>query len=463
MGSVSEPARRSVPAVLVALPGLALAVAIAAALAPGLAAPFQFDDWADIAFNPAAKAATFFAELPTTVRPLLKASYALNELLFGPSAFGYHLVNLVLHLVATGLVGLLGRRAAMLTGSSGERALWVGLAVAALWALHPVAAESAIYASGRSAVLSGVLLLAALLASTAARPSVATALGAALLAFLAPLARETALIVPFLLLWWQLTLGPPAPAGEMVRRALPVWLGAGAAAAVILAMPRHRALLGFSLEAREPLDALRANVHALWEMISFWPMPWRISIDPASPLAPGWVTAPTFLKAGALVLAAAAAVWARRRWPIIAFGIGWTLLALAPSNSLLWRVEPVGLRPLYLASLGPALVLAWLLVGGEQRRPRLGAAITGVLCVALAAGSAQRAIVYRSPVTLWEDAVAKAPGKGRAWVMLGGAYLAERRASEAEAAFETALDLAPWLVEAERGLDLARVAAGGQP
>ncbi|MCC6984247.1 MAG: hypothetical protein IT535_13330, partial [Bauldia sp.] len=347
-----------------------LAFVLMLALAPGLEAPFQFDDWADIVANPAAHAATFLAELPTTVRPFLKASYALTDLVFGLRPLGYHLGSLLLHLAATVLAFALARRAARQAGYAPEQAAWVGLATAGLWALHPVATESAIYASGRSAVLSGVLVLGGLLAATGERSSFLSQLVAGGLALLAPLARETALVLPFLLLWWQLTVLPREPAGAMARRAAPVWAGALLAALMLLAMPRHRALLGFSLEARAPLDALRVNLHAIMEMLAFWPMPWRISIDPASPVAGGWLSADTLAKGAVLLAAAGLALACRRRWPILALGLGWTLLAIAPSNSLLWRLEPVGLRPLYLASFGLALPLAALLVRVERwQRP----------------------------------------------------------------------------------------------
>jgi hypothetical protein len=434
--------------------GLALAVVFA--LAPSLDAPFQFDDWADIVANPAAHAATFLSELPTTVRPLLKASYALTDLLFGLRPFGYHLGNLLLHLLATGLAFGLARRAAAQAGYEPDEAAWIGLATAGIWGLHPAATESVIYVSGRSAVLSGVLALGALLAATGARPSAGALIAAGVLAFLAPLARETALVLAFLLLWWQLTVQPREPASAMLRRALPVWAGAALAALVLLAMPRQRALLSFSLEARTPLEALRANLHAIVEMLAFWPMPWRISIDPASPVAGGWLSPDTLLKGAGLAAAAAVALVLRRRWPILALGIGWTLLAVLPSNSLVWRLDPVGLRPLYLAGIGLSLLLAVVLLRLDRWRWPIGTFVAVALCATLAFATTQRASLYRSTVALWEDAVAKAPGKGRAWTMLGGAYLAEGRNAEAEAAFEAALDVAPWLVEAERGLDLAR-------
>lgn len=429
---------------------VALGLAIVVVIAPGLSAPFQFDDWADIVLNPAAQARTFFAELPTTVRPLLKATYAVVDAVLGPSALGHHVVNLLLHLGAAACVFALARRAAEAAGRAVD-AVGIGFATAALWALHPVATENVIYASGRSAVLSSLLVFAALLVATSKRLGAASAATGAMLAFLAPLARETAVVLPLLLLWWQATLEGNGPIPARIRRAAPIWIGTALAVAVLLVMPRHRDLVAFSLESRAPLEALRVNVRAVFDVLAFWPAPWRVSIDPPSPVVGGWLDLGTILCAAALVVALCLAFAFRRRWPIASLGVGWALIALAPSNSLVWRIEPVGLRPLYLASFGLALPLAFWLADARLRRVGLG--VIMVLALALASLTMTRAILYRSTVALWEDAVAKAPAKGRAWVMLGSSYLAEGWYTEAEEAFVEAVRLAPWLVEAERGLD----------
>ncbi|HKY94532.1 MAG TPA: hypothetical protein VJL84_04465, partial [Kiloniellales bacterium] len=91
------------------LPALLL-LAVAAVWASSLGAGFVFDDWADVVENAAAQAATFLDRLPTTLRPLLKASYALQDWLHGPWAPGFHAGNVLLHVATTAVVLLLLRR-----------------------------------------------------------------------------------------------------------------------------------------------------------------------------------------------------------------------------------------------------------------------------------------------------------------------------------------------------------------
>ena len=314
--------------------------------------------------------------------------------------------------------------------------------------------------------LSTLLVLASLaLIAADDVPSARRALGAGLLAFLAPLAKETALVLPLLLVWWEATLGPrDVPLRERARRLTPVFVGTAGAAFVLALLPRHRELLGFSLAVRPPLEALRGNVQAVPAMLGLWAFPWRLSIDPAKPLEWAWTEAPTLLGLAFLGALAAFALVARRRAPFAAFAIGWALLALAPSNSFVWRLDPVGVRPLYLASVGPA-VLAAALVGAALavRTPAFGrASLAGALALAcaLGAGLVVRNARYRSPVALWEDAVQKAPRSARAMNNLGFAYLAAGRLDDAERLLEAAREADPGMNQPECGLAAIRIQKG---
>lgn len=408
----------------------------------GLAAGFHFDDFAEVVENTASQAETFFARLPHTLRPLLKASYALQDWLHGPWAPGFHAGNLLLHLAATALAFAWLRRL------TGQRAALVAVA---LWALHPALAASVTEVAGRSAPLSGLLLLASLYLATG--PATAARLaGAGLLAFLAPLARETALVLPLLLLWWQMTLGGARP----WRRALPVWGGALLAALVILLLPRHRELIEFSLQVRGPLEALRGNAVALPSILRFWALPWEVSIDPAQPRAWGWLQAPVLLSLAGLGLTALAALRLRRRRPPVAFALGWTLLCLLPSNAVLWRIEPVGLRPLYLAGLGPCLLLGLVLA-----RSRAGFVLAALLALGLAVATIERNRLYADPVALWRDAAEKAPDKARPWIQLGLALLEQGCRAEAEEALQRGLRLDPGSPAGRLALERLRLTAPG--
>ncbi|MCB6179277.1 hypothetical protein LHP98_14225 [Rhodobacter sp. Har01] len=414
--------------------------------APALWGGFVYDDFNDVVRNPSAQAGQFFQRLPQMARPLLKASYALQDALHGPNPFGFHAVNLALHLVATALVLALVRRAATLAGTPELAALRLAALTAALWAVHPASAETVSYVSGRSAGLSGVLSLAALWAATGPRPwPVAAFLSAAL----APLARETALIVPLLLLAWQLCL--PAPGG--LRRAVPVWLGALAAALLLAALPRHQDLVAFSLTLRDPADALRGNLFAVTEMLRLWFQPWRISAVPAQPVIYGWTDLPTLLRLAALAGAALAALRLRRRAPLVALAVLWTLLALAPANSLIWRLDPVAVRPLYLAGIGLALLVACALVR-VRAGPVLGAMLAAALALGLAAMTFQRAGLYADAVALFADAAAKTPGEARPLVLLGLVQANAGDAAAARATLRRALALDPANAEARNALRL---------
>ncbi|OYW60348.1 MAG: hypothetical protein B7Z31_04330 [Rhodobacterales bacterium 12-65-15] len=427
------------------LVALALA-ATALAHAPALWGGFLYDDLRDIVANPAAQATTFLERLPHTVRPLLKASYALQDAVHGVNAAAFHAVNIGLHLGAVVLVFLLVRRGVELAGLE-DRANRIAILATLLWSLHPALTDTVSYVSGRSSGLSGLLVLAALVAATGrkARPWLAF-----LCAALAPLARETALVAPLLLLVFQATVGRGQPGS--LRRAAPVWAGALVAAAVLAAMASHRDLVSFSLTTRGPLDALRANVFALPEALRLWLMPWEISILPRQPVIHGWDDPPTLIRSAALAFVTAAAIALRKRWPVVALAVLWTLMAMLPTNSVIWRVDPLALRPLYLAGIGLALLAALALA-------RLPLVLGLAVAAALGTMSWDRATLYQDEVALFADATVKSPNEARTHLMYGLTLANTGQVAEARRVLEQALRLDPFLSEATNALRLLDAAA----
>jgi hypothetical protein len=438
-----NPSRRSRARLAAALAGLGALVALA--FAPALAAGFVFDDRADVLDNPAATPAGFAAALAHTNRPLTKASYALQRGWTGAAPLPFHAANLLLHLAATLLVFAFVRRVvAREAPAHAELAAWLA---AALWALHPAAAEAVAPVVGRSTLLSTVLALTAfLLLTRAAPPRPAAALAAGLAVLAAPLARE--------------------PRTMALRRALPALAGGALAALLVALSARQRELVAFSLATRSPLEALRGNVPALFDLAGLWLAPGRVSVDPAPPPDLAW-SAPAMLAKLALLAALAALVFVtRRRRPALAFGTAWTLIAVLPSNSLVWRLDPVAPRALYLASIGPVLLAALAGCALARRLPALLPArrATAVLAAALvlvcalplaalARAAERRARLWAEPAALWADAAIKAPARARPWNNLGVQLLLADRLDEAEAAFRRALVLDPAETNALCALD----------
>ena len=125
-----------------------------------------------------------------------------------------------------------------------------------------------------------------------------------------------------------------------------------------------------------------------------------------------------------------------RRRPWVAFGVLWFFLQLAPTNSIVPRLDVANDRQLYLASWGLFLALCMQL----RHLPDLA---FGGLVILFAATSIARQLDYRSEIVLWESSVALAPWNARGHNNLGYAYQLAGRTGEARREYETALFLNP--------------------
>jgi Flp pilus assembly protein TadD len=164
-----------------ALVAAVLALSIGVVYGPFLAVPFIYDDQAAIVENESIKslwpligtqdhprALTPRRGLPTTARPLVNFSFAVNYYFGGLRPTGYHAVNIVIHVLSSFLLWAIVRRTLRLPYFAGRfetSADWVALAVAIIWALHPLVTESVIYATQRTELAFAFFYLATLYCS----------------------------------------------------------------------------------------------------------------------------------------------------------------------------------------------------------------------------------------------------------------------------------------------------------
>src|SRR5262245_52230939 len=79
---------------------LALITAVAIAYANSLAGAFVFDDYPHIVDAPYLLARSYWLEIVRTSRPFVGLTLAVNHALGGLDPRGYHLVNLIVHVLA---------------------------------------------------------------------------------------------------------------------------------------------------------------------------------------------------------------------------------------------------------------------------------------------------------------------------------------------------------------------------
>ncbi|HEX3729831.1 MAG TPA: hypothetical protein VHV47_08505, partial [Opitutaceae bacterium] len=161
---------------------IVLAVAVVAAYANSLHGAFVWDDIPSIAENPMIEHFGTALRRPAAVnttsgRPLVALSLAANYALSRRNAVGFHLGNVLIHLAAAlALFGLV-RRLFLLPGWGGRYALHatvLALAVAGIWALHPLQTQAVTYVIQRAESLMGLCyfltLYLFLRSGTSARP-----------------------------------------------------------------------------------------------------------------------------------------------------------------------------------------------------------------------------------------------------------------------------------------------------
>ena len=416
---------------------------------------FQFDDFRVIVENPAVHSFSAWRAGGGGIRPLLKASYALNWSL-GHEPLGFHLVNVALHAGCAVLLYHILRR---VPGSGDARDPGMGKVayfVALLWTLHPVQTEAVTYLSGRSVSLMAVFYLGSLLAYLKGRESGVEWLRrglSPLLFLLAFLVKETAVTLPVALALWEFTASKQR---RPIRGPLVHWILLGALLILMALHAGYSRLLTFGFEHRSLADNLRSQIHAVSWLLGQLAWPRFLNIDPELPIFHEWTT--TLGVEAALMLAGlAVAYWGSMRRPWLTFGVLWAFLHLLPTNSLVPRLDLANERQLYLASAG--LIFAVVAELRPILRLRSVQAMAWGLALGLGLLTVRRNMDYRTEITLWESSLRAEPKNPRALNNLGTAYGLSGQYEKAAQAYREALRLKPEYELPRRNLD--ELQAGG--
>lgn len=290
-------------------------------------------------------------------RPVSTTLGALEYAAFGLRPAWFHLVSALLHATTSALVSMLLWR---LTAGS----LVVALVGGVLFAIHPVQSEAFCAACYQTSLLAGLFSVIALLAfgrvlQKGVRPGPVLLLTGSLL--LALMSKEEAFATPLLATSWALILRPDG----WRKRLLASWLAMGIACAIVLAL-RSAFLAPSQLQYFPPdgpawmvaLTMLR--VAALYLEILIVPLrlcpfyDWFIIGYETS------FSAGVAVGAAVLLLCLALVAIGVRRFPKVALGLAWTLLALVPVSQVIPIVVVAAERFLYIAMMGVALVAGLL-------------------------------------------------------------------------------------------------------
>ena len=391
-------------------------------------------------------------------RPLVNLSFALNYYFGGENPWGYHVVNVLIHICAALLLfGVLRRsfRLPVLADRLGRAATPLALAVALLWAVHPLQTESVTYVAQRAESGIGLFYLLVLYcvirgATPHRSYSVLWYIAAILACLLAMAYKETIVSVPLFVLLYDRTL-LSGSFREALRRRWALYLGLLATEGLLAYLVLTASLPASYVKGGVTswtYSRTQPEVILYYLRLCFWPRPlcldrcWYVARTPGE-IIPGMLVV-------ALLLAATLYGLCRRKsWSLLG---AWFFLILAPTSSFLPLYELAAEHRMYLplAAVATAVVLGcyglqrWL----GRHIPRWwgavvlgGATLTAV--AALAAVSVARNADYRSEIGMWSDTVNKAPWNPDAHSALSAYLVLAGRLDEAIAQLQAAVALRP--------------------
>ncbi|MBI3767613.1 MAG: tetratricopeptide repeat protein [Deltaproteobacteria bacterium] len=417
---------------------LLLVAAACVVYANSFGVPFLFDDRGAIVSN--LRIRELWPGPFTSARPILELTLAANYALGGLHVVGYHAVNLALHIGCGLLLYDVARRTLRLTATMPGREARVAWWAALVFLVHPLQTEAVTYIINRSEVLMAFWYLATLdlvlVGESHAQRRLAWWTLAVVTCALGMATKPAMVSAPIAAWWLSRCVRAPEEAGvsfaedRAYRRVepspvrWPLHVALAATWLLLIALVSQRETPGAGLDVGiGPLEFLRTQLGVTWHYLRLlvWPVNQTIEYD--WPVAIGWTVPAVVVPAIGWAVILALLVWLRRTGRnAAAFWLALALLALAPSSSVVPIADLVFEHRMYLPLAGFAVLAALAGAGLARRVPRLVAVSALVAVTALGVATVARNRLWHDPVTLWEDALAKAPTKPRIFRNLISAY-----------------------------------------
>ncbi|MGD8993526.1 MAG: tetratricopeptide repeat protein [Desulfobacterales bacterium] len=487
---------------------LTLVIIVAAIYVNTLGVPFVFDDVPNIKHNPHITHTRFSSdgllragfESPMSSRPVAYISFGLNYYFGGYNVFGYHVVNIVIHLITGFLLFVFVQTTLLLslqtTGDGcgpkpsaavsvparGWRSLepsWVSFWTAALWLVHPVQTQSVTYIVQRMNSMATLFFVLSLLlyargrisqkqganASGRTRAQPYMWFGGSLLGGLLALgSKEIAATLPFFIFLYEWYFFQDL--SRLWLKRYWIWVVVIPIIFVLVvaiylgAHPWDKILASYAGRDFTPLQRVLTEFRVVIFYLSLllWPHPSRLNLEHDFTLSYSlFDPVTTALSLGLLLGLLVLGVVLAPRQRILSFCLLWFLGNLVIESSVI-GLELVFEHRLYMPSM--FMILAVVMLFCRYVRHRwLQAMLLAAVVMAGALGTFERNKVWQDEVTLLRDCIAKSPRKARSYYNLGIALAERGHADEAIKHYRAALQINPGYaaVHTNLGIELYRL------
>lgn len=438
---------------------------------------FQFDDDAYIAENNWIKAplnpfeGDTISRFSSSTRPLTELSFSLNYALGGMQVEGYHILNIMIHLLMTALVYFFLRRLLLLpdfNDAFGGRAGCLALLTAAIFAVHPLQTESVSYIVQRAEAVASLFYLLCLYClirfneTRNGRSYVFLMLGVFLFV-LGYISKEILITMPLVFLLYATFFTDR----ERLRRAV-LWMAPLIITGAFIGIKEVKGFVGsghvgFDIPGIGQPEYFYTQMRVLLTYVRLIFFPLNQNVDYDYPIyrtlfAPEIAGSILFWISGVFMsfyILRNKGKW-KRHFRLMGFGILWFLALLLPTSSVVPLRDVIFEHRIYLAMLG---IIITAVIGADllfvSLRERHGNSLKNSLIIALvmcqlfllSVAAYKRNEVWQTKLALWQDVVKKSPEKSRSHNNLGNCYYLKGDDKSALRHYLKALKLDPDNVE----------------
>ena len=354
--------------------------------------------------------------------PLVWLSFMLDYKLYGLNAGGYHLTNLILHILSTLLLFWLFERM--------TKEIWKSAFVAALFALHPLHVESVAWISERKDVLSAFfwMLTLCLYVYYTEKPVIRRYLFVIFSFVLALMSKPMVVTLPVIMIlldYWPLKRLEINKGNWLLwqsKEKIPLFILSAVLIAITLYNPHDVSFEVFPLSARIS-NALISFVIYLEK--TFWPHNLAV-FYPFSTQIPLWqITGASLL----IIIISATVIIMAKRLPYLFVGWLWYLIIIFPVIGIIQITTstPYSMadRYHYLPSIGISIMLAWgipSLFRSEKTQQRILFPVAFFALGILVYLTGQQCSYWKNSVDLWNHALKVTKNNVTANCRLADAY-----------------------------------------
>jgi len=404
---------------------------------------FHFDDFRDISDNKAIRifwdVKTWWTFYPT--RAVAMGTFALNYLIAKNSLVGYHIVNLLIHIMNGMLVYWLIQQTLRTHRFRDqfrkEQIISVALLGALLFTAHPIQTQAVTYIVQRMASLATLFYLLTLNSYIHARTkdglNITWMLIAGISTILGMYTKQIVFTLPIVAVIYDLYFINQQPLKQLLLQKKTIFYIAGLL--ILLSIIPFLESYTFSVLFRKIVpqqgngyyitgaEYLFTQFRVVITYIRLLFLPIQQNLDYDYPISQSFFELPTFVSFIVLISLFTLAIFIRRKHSLISFSILWFFITLSIESSIIPLPNVIFEHRLYLPSVGSIFLVTGILFVYRKiinSLPYLACA--GILVIVLTTMTFQRNKVWKSDLTLWTDNLAKSPNKARVHYNMGRAY-----------------------------------------